>query len=154
MLSQQTQPQIAVTAALVPDWLRGLVLAVRREGLQPKDARVKSLWDLLRQRQMLGQSPWLKAVLRRFWERGLPVRERPRATRRMVRLLRRWGILPPPVAPPTGSSVSISIHPGAPVSLVPVRPVVVPPFRPPTPIVVRPVRPVTVRPLAPPARRR
>ncbi len=154
MLSEQRQPQVAVTAAPVPEWLRGLVRAVRREGLQSKDARVKSLWDLLRQRQMLGRSSWLMAVLWRSWEHGLPARERPRSTWRMVRLLRRWGILPPPVAPPTGSGVSIAIHPAAPVSLVPVRPVAVPPFRPPRPNMVRPVRPVTVRPLPPPARRR
>ena len=154
MMSQEMELQGMVGAAEVPDWLRGLIRAVRREAVQPKDARVKSLWDLLRQRQLLGRSQWLRPVLRRTWKQGLLARPRPITTRRMVRLLRGWGILPPRVAPPTGSSVSISIQPGAPASLTPVVPVVVRPLKPPRPIVVRPVPPLTVRPVARPARRR
>jgi hypothetical protein len=80
--------------AMVPDWLRGLIRAVRREALLPKDARVKSLWDLLRQRQLLARSPWLRGLLLRCWQ-GLPARERPRTTRRLVARLRSLGILPP-----------------------------------------------------------
>jgi len=38
------------------DWLKGLVRAVWKEAVPPKDARVKSLWDLLRQRQALRDS--------------------------------------------------------------------------------------------------
>jgi len=154
MMSQEMELQGMVGAAEIQDWLRGLIRAVRREAVQPKDARVKSLWDLLRQRQLLGRSQWLRAVLRRTWKQGLLARPRPITTRRMVRLLRGWGILPPRVAPPTGSSVSISIQPGAPASLTPVVPVVVRPLKPPRPIVVRPVPPLTVRPVARPARRR
>jgi hypothetical protein len=154
MLSQDTELQGTTAIAAVPDWLSGLIRAVRSEAVQPKDTRVKSLWDLLRQRQLLDRSRWLRAMLRDIWIRGLPARERPRMTRRLVELLQRWGILSPRVVPPTGSSVSISIQPGAPVSLIPVPPVVVRPFRPRRPIVVRPVRPVTVRPVARPARRR
>ena len=37
----------------VPDWLKGLIRAVRSEAMQPKDERVKSLWDLLRDRRQL-----------------------------------------------------------------------------------------------------
>ncbi len=154
MRSQEMELQGMVGAAEIQDWLRGLIRAVRREAVQPKDARVKSLWDLLRQRQLLGRSQWLPAVLHRTWKQGLLARPRPRTTRRMVRLLRRWGILPPRVAPPTGSSVSISIQPAAPASLTPVVPVIVRPLKPQRPIVVRPVRPVAVRPVARPARRR
>ena len=70
MVSQDTELQAAVAAVAVPDWLRGLIRAVQQEALQPKDARVKSLWDLLRQRQLLGRSRWLQAVLRRIWSRA------------------------------------------------------------------------------------
>jgi len=79
----------------VPDWLRGLIRAVRTEAMQPKDARVKSLWDLLRQRQLLRRSPWLRTVLRRIWDRGLSPRPRPRTANRIRRELRLWRILPP-----------------------------------------------------------
>ena len=77
-----------------PDWLKGLVHAVRGESLRPKDARVKSLWNLLRQRQLLHKDPWLKAVLYRIWYSGLPPRPRPHTTERMVSQLRNWGVLP------------------------------------------------------------
>lgn len=95
MLSQDMELQSALAAAVVPEWLRSLIRAVRREGLQAKDARVKSLWNLLRQRKLLARSPWLKATLRAIWIRGLPARPRPRTTRRLVRRLRAWEILPP-----------------------------------------------------------
>ena len=78
----------------VPDWLKGLIRAVRGEPLRPKDARVKSLWNLLRQRQLLHRDPWLKAVLQRIWYDGLPARPRPRTTERMVSQLRHFGVLP------------------------------------------------------------
>ena len=79
---------------IAPDWLRGLVRAVRREAIPPKDQRVKSLWTILRQRQLLSRSPWLRGLLLRCWQ-GLPARERPRTTRRLVAHLRSLGILPP-----------------------------------------------------------
>jgi hypothetical protein len=123
-------------AMAVPDGLRGLIRAVRREGLQPGDERVRSLWNMLRQRQLLGRSPWLKVRLRFFWERGLAVRPRPRTTRRMVRLLRGWGILPPLA----GRSVGQRRMGLRPLRRVAVRPV--------QPMAARPVRPVAVRPVA------
>ncbi len=131
MLSQDTELQGTTTDVAVPDWLRGLIRAVRRETLQPKDARVKSFWDLLRQRQLLTRSTWLRALLRRVWDRGLPARERPQATRRLVRLLRRWGILPPPVVREVIRQPML------------IRPFVSVPIRP------RPIRPVVVRPMRP-----
>jgi hypothetical protein len=94
-MAEDLQLQGMGAAAAVPDWLKGLIRAVRSEAIKPKDARVKSLWDLLRQRQLLRQSPWLKAVLRRIWDQGLPARPRPRTTTRMVESLRHWAILPP-----------------------------------------------------------
>jgi hypothetical protein len=146
MASEETEVQNISAVTPVPDWLRGLIRAVRREAIQPKDARVKSLWDLLRQRGLLGRSLWLRALLRRIWERGLPARPRPRTTRRTIRLLRRWDILPvTSVRPTAGSSVSVSIQPQ--VTLKPVRPVIVRPVRPSTPVTIRPVRPVTVPPI-------
>ena len=94
MMSEDMELQ-GIGAAAWPDWLKGLIRAVRSEAIQPKDARVKSLWDLLRQRQLLRRSPWLKAVLRRIWTRGLSARPHPRTARRIVHRLRRWGVLPP-----------------------------------------------------------
>ncbi|HSF09061.1 MAG TPA: transglutaminase-like domain-containing protein, partial [Nitrospirales bacterium] len=95
MMAEDLEFQGIGAAGVVPDWLRGLIRAVRSEAIQPKDPRVKSLWDLLRQRQLLRRSPRLKAVLRRIWSRGLSARPRPRTAGRIVRSLRRWGLLPP-----------------------------------------------------------
>ncbi len=136
MLSQDIDLQGSEAVAAAPDWLRGLIRAVRREAMQPRDARVKSLWDLLRQRRLLRQSQWLQGVLRRIWGRGLQARPRPYTTRRLVRLLRRWGILPP-------LAVARRRMP-----IRPLQPVIA------RPVGVRPVRPVAVRPVARPAARR
>jgi len=127
--------------AMVPDWLRGFIRAVRREALSPKDVRVKSLWDLLRQRQLLARSPWLKGLLLRCWQ-GLPARERPRTTRRLVARLRSLGILPPRAA---GTAAQGPVFTGVryarrgwPVRLRPVAAI--------RPVPMTPVRPMPQRP--------
>ncbi len=71
MMAEDMELQGISAAGAVSDWLKGLIRTVRREALQPKDARIKSLWDLLRQRQLLHRSRWLKEVLQRMWSRGL-----------------------------------------------------------------------------------
>jgi hypothetical protein len=89
-------------AALPPaalEKVRDLVRAVRGEAVARKDARVKLLWDLLRRRQLLARTPWLRDLLRRIWEQGLPLRPRPLTTQQMVEVLRRWDILPGPDRP-------------------------------------------------------
>jgi hypothetical protein len=144
MLSHETELHGTATTVAVPDWLRGLIRAVRREAIQPKDARVRLLWNLLRQRQLLGQSLWLSGVLFRVWDRGLPVRERPRATRRLVELLRRWAVLPPVVVREVVRQPMLT----PPLVSVPIRPS---PIR---PVAMRPFRPVRVRPAPPGAARR
>ena len=129
----------------VPDWLRGLIRTVRLEAVQPKDTRVKSLWDLLRQRQLLQRSPWLKAVLFRIWNQGLSARPHPRTARRIKRRLRLWGILPP-------ISVSAAAH--RPAGMRPitraaaqaVRPVMLKPVASVRPATMQPVRPVQMKP--------
>jgi len=98
-----------------PEWLRSLIRAVRSEAMQPKDGRVRSLWDVLRRRELLRRDPWVAAVLRRVWNQGLPVRERPRTTERLVAQLRLWNILPGPVYP-------IRLRPLRPVALRPLPP--------------------------------
>jgi hypothetical protein len=124
----------------VPDWLRGLIRAVRTEAVQPKDPRVKSLWDLLRQRQLLRRSPWLKAVLVRIWNRGLSARPHPRTAHRIKRRLRLWGILPP-------ISMSAAAHrPAAQPAVQVVRPVVLKPVASVRPATMQPVRPVQMKP--------
>jgi hypothetical protein len=158
MLAQDPELQGTVTAPEVPVWLRGLIRSVRREAVPARDARVKSLWDLLRQRRLLRRSPWLRAALRRIWERGLQARPRPAATRRLVRLLRRWGVLPPRPGRPTAVRPT-AVRPLQPIRLQPVRPVAVRPVAV-RPVAVRPaavrpmaVRPMAVRPLRPAGRR-
>ena len=78
MMAEDMELQGIDGVGAVPDWLKGLLRTVRTEAVQPKDARIKTLWDLLRQRQLLRRSPWLKAVLRRIWNRGLSARPHPR----------------------------------------------------------------------------
>jgi Transglutaminase-like superfamily len=94
MLADDMELRGTGAAVAAPDWLRGLVRSLRSEAIPPKDPRVKSLWNLLRQRQLLAQNPWLKALLQRCW-RGLQARKRPRTTTRLVVQLRQWGVLPP-----------------------------------------------------------
>lgn len=86
-------PQTAATPALPRGWLRDLLRAVRMDGLQPRDPRVKALWDLLRRRQLLGRDIWVRTTLRHIWQKGLVKRHRPRTTQRMLTLLRAWGVL-------------------------------------------------------------
>lgn len=93
MLADDMELQGIDAAMVVPDWLRGLIRAVRREAITPRDPRVRSLWNLLRQRQLLRRSPWLRAALMRIWQ-GVPARPRPHTTRKLIYRLRRWGILP------------------------------------------------------------
>jgi hypothetical protein len=123
MLSDDRELQgLGVAPTAVPDSLRGWIRALRAEGIQPRDTRVKFLWDLLRQRGLLNRSPQMRALLLRMWQRGLPARPRPRTTLRVVRALRRWGVLPPragrPEAAPAGT-----LRPLRPLPVRAVRPV-------------------------------
>lgn len=147
MMAEDLELQGMDDAVTAPDWLKGLIRSVRYEAIQPKDQRVKSLWDLLKQRQLLRRSPWLKAVLRRIWDRGLSARPRPRTAARIARSLRQWGILPQKrvsgVAPgPTAGSPSgtAALHALRPVMLTPVASV--------RPAALQPVRPVQMGPAA------
>ena len=153
-MTQDIDRQGVVGMAEADDWLKGVIRAVWKEAVPPKDARVKSLWDLLRQRQALGRSPWLRRVLRRIWEQGLAARVRPHTARRLVRRLRRLGILPPRPGAPAVAPTSISVQAGGPARLVPLRPIVAPPPGPRRPLAVRPVHAVSVRPVARPVGRR
>jgi hypothetical protein len=145
MMAENFELQGIGAVGPVPDWLRGLIRSVCSEAIQPKDTRIKSLWDLLRQRQLLRRSPWLKAALRRIWNQGLSARPRPRTASRIKQRLRRWGILPP-------ISVSAPAHrPGVtrPVTraaVQPVRPVVLKPVASVQPATMQPVRPVQMQP--------
>ena len=131
----------------VPDWLKGLIRAVRSEAITPKDARVKSLWDLLRQRQLLRRSPWLKAVLRRMWTQGLSARPHPRTARRIVHRLRRWGVLPPKSARAAAQRPATT-RPLAPAAVQAMRPVALKPVASVRPAAIQPVRPVQMQPAA------
>ena len=142
MLSDDTQLQ--GIGAPVPDWLKGLIRAVRSEAMKPKDARVKSLWDLLRQRQLLRRSPWLKAVLQRMWTQGLSARPHPRTARRIVHRLRRWGVLPP-MAARAAAHRPTTTRPLAPAAVQAMRPVVLKPVASVRPAAMQPVQPLKMQ---------
>jgi len=144
MMAEDMELQGIGAAGAVPDWLKGLIRTVRREALQPKDARIKSLWDLLRQRQLLQRSRWLKAVLQRMWSRGLSVRPRPRTVRRIVQILRRWGILPPKLVG-AGASRLVGVRSVTRTAVQAARPVRLKPVASLRPTSMQPVRPVHMK---------
>ena len=147
MMAEDLELQGIGAAVAVPDWLRGFIRSVRSEAIQPKDARVKSLWDLLRQRQLLRRSPWLKALLSRMWYQGLPqARPRPRTTRRVARRLRRWGILPPLAVRGAATPRPAAMRPLTRVPIQAARPVALKPVASVRPAAMQPVRPVQMRP--------
>ena len=133
--------------APVPDWLKGLIRAVRSEAMQPKDARVKSLWDLLRQRQLLRRSPWLKAVLRAYLDPGLSARPHPRTARRIVSGCG-VGNSATEVSACAGSSPDGYRGPLAPAAVQAIRPVALKPVASVRPAAMQPVRPVQMQPAA------
>lgn len=146
MMAEDIERQGMGGIGAVPDWLRGLLRAVRLEAVQPKDARVQSLWNLLRERKVLHQSPWLKAVLRRIWDRGLAARPHPRTTRRIKMRLRRWGILPPiPVSAARYRQSGIRTRAQAAIQRA--RPVTLKPVASVRPAMMQPVRPVQMKPV-------
>jgi Transglutaminase-like superfamily len=132
MLDEDLELHGIGVAATVPDWLKGLIRSVRSEAMHPKDLRVKSLWNLLKERQLLSRNPWLKAVLRRIWDQGLPARARPVTTSRMVESMRHLGILPAHGAGEAAHRPLTSTHALRPVALRPVghaRPAAMQPVR-------------------------
>jgi hypothetical protein len=146
MMAEDMEVQGVGAAGTVPDWLKGLVMTVRREAIQPKDARIKSLWDLLRQRQLLNRSRWLKAVLRRVWTRGLSARPHPRTARRIVKRLQRWGILPPKSVG-AGAYRRAGTRPVTQAAIQAARPVTLKPVASLRPASMQPVRPIQMKPV-------
>ena len=88
-----------------------LIEAVRAAGVQPRDARVKATWDLLRSRGLLSRELWVRRLLRRMWQQGLPPGNRPRSAARLDAALRNWGL----VAADAGATAypGATIYPGA-----------------------------------------
>jgi hypothetical protein len=117
MLSEDTELHGTVVSTTIPEWLRGLIRAVRQDGIQPRDSRVKALWKLLHQRNLLSRNIWLRSRLQFIWRNGLSRQPRPYTTRRLVRILRQFGIL----SPIRTLSPSIPIRPLRPVTLQPVN---------------------------------
>lgn len=124
----------------VPDWLKQLLKSIKHEAVKPQDPRIKSLWELLRQQQVLGRSRWLKAALRRIWRKGLAARPHPRLAARIVRRLRHWGVLPPKANSARTQVTATGMRPVSPVNLKPVASV--------RPVSMQSVRPVEVQPAA------
>jgi Transglutaminase-like superfamily len=143
------QPELQGLAAMVtlPNWLPSLIQNVRQGGLKPKDPRVKALWNLLKQRQLLQRSQWLRKALGFMWKQGLSARPRPNRARRIERLMQKWRILPGMPA----STARRSIKPMAarPISAqsrsVAAKPVPVGSMQ---PVRIRPVPGVRVKPIA------
>ena len=145
MMAEDMELQGIDGIGAVPDWLRGLIRTIRTQAIPPKDARVKSLWKLLRQRQLLRRSPWLEAVLRRIWNRGLSARPHPRTASRIKQRLRRWGILPP-ISVSAAAHRPAAIRPITRATVQTVRPVVLKPVASVRPATMQPVRPVQMKP--------
>jgi Transglutaminase-like superfamily len=153
------QPELQGFAAMtsLPSWLPSLIQTVQQGGLKPKDPRVKSLWILLKQRQLLHRSRWLNKTLGFIWKQGLSARPRPNRARRIERLMQKWGILPGiPASTTRGSIQPMSAQPSAQTKpAIPSRyvaPLTQPqsvPSRavPEKPLQVRPLQPVTIRPV-------
>jgi hypothetical protein len=139
MLSEHNELQSI--GAPAPDWLKKLIRSVRRGAILPNDPRVKSLCDLLRQRQLLRRSRWLEAVLRRIWTRGLSARPHPRTARRIVYRLRRWGLLPPKSAR-AGPHRLMTARPLTSAAVQTMRPVTLTPVASVRPAAMQPVRPI------------
>ena len=129
MMSEDLELRGIGAGVEVPTWLKGLIRAIRSEAMQPKDVRVKSLWNLLRDRRQLSTHPRIKEVLQRIWSKGLAARPRPLTTKELVTRLRHIGILPP------GGAGAAAHRPG--------------PGRPGAPMAMRPVRAVPVKPIRP-----
>lgn len=144
MMAGDEHVQGLAVAEPPPPWLDTLVRALEGEVIRPKDERVKQLWTLLRARQLLHRSHWLKAVLRRIWQRGLAARPRPRTVSHFVGNLRRLGLLPQASAPATapGGSATPAMQPAQAVTLRPIATV--------QPAAVQPVKPAPVLVQAPP----
>jgi hypothetical protein len=153
MFAENMELQGLEATPAVPDWLRGFIRALRGQAIQPKDERVRQLWNLMRQRQVLRRSIWVRGLLRRIWNRGLAARPRPITTRRLIMRLRHWGILPPRATrlTQTATRQALPVRPLRPPALRPIRPVVARPLR---PVAARPVaaRPVAARPVTAPRR--
>ena len=81
--------------ALGRGWLRALLQGIREAGVQPRDPRVKALWQLLHRRQLLVRSPWARTRLRFIWQKGLNAKPRPRTIARLLALLRNRAITSP-----------------------------------------------------------
>jgi Transglutaminase-like superfamily len=139
-------PELPGFAAMTtpPTWLPGLIQTVQQGGLKAKDPRVKALWDLLHQRQLLHQSRWLTKTLGFMWQRGLSNYPRPHRAHRIERLMQRWGILPSG----TGSTDRTATPPMPPRSTVTVPATAIPsPATPMKPVQVKPIPTVSVRPI-------
>ncbi len=154
------QPELQGLAAMTspPNWLPSLIQTVQQGGLKPKDPRVKSLWVLLTQRQLLHRSRWLNKTLGFMWKQGLSARPRPNRARRIERLMQRWRLLPGmPASTAHGSLKPVSTQPASAQTKLTIPSKYIPPpaQQPSVPsqsvveknLQVRPIQPVTIRPV-------
>jgi hypothetical protein len=150
------QPELQGLAAMTtpPNWLPSLIQNVRQGSLRPKDPRVRFLWNLLKQRQLLHRSQWLPKALGFMWKRGLSARPRPNRARRIERLMQQWKILPGmPISTAHRSSQPMSTLPSAhataaiPSKYIPPSSQPKSPSAPAKSVQVRSIQPVTIRPV-------
>jgi hypothetical protein len=147
------QPELQGLAAMTtpPNWLPSLIQNVQQGNLRPKDPRVRFLWNLLKQRQLLHRSQWLPKALGFMWKRGLSARPRPNRARRIERLMQQWKILPG--MPISTAHRSMSTLPSAhataaiPSRYIPPSSQPKSPSAPAKSVQVRPIQPVTIRPV-------
>ncbi|MBD9356770.1 transglutaminase-like domain-containing protein [Methylomonas albis] len=123
-------------SSLIPDLLR----AISHEAFKPNDPRIKTLWHMLKRRQLLQKSAWLQAVLRRIWRQGLAAKPRPHLANRLERLLRDWRLLVPDTVSTTPKPVM------APATMQALRPVALKPVGSVRPVKMQAMRAVELPP--------
>lgn len=97
----------AIPSLSLFNWLPDLIQSIQQGAIKPQDPRIKSLLDLLHQRQLLNRKPQLAKKLHFIWERGLSARPYPKTARWLARSLQDWGIL---AVSPTALSVQQGTH--------------------------------------------
>jgi hypothetical protein len=119
------------------DWLNRLVRDVGAQGLQPRDPRIKRLYELLRKRQLRDNNPGIQRLLREVWQGGLKASPSPHLQRYLTQQLINWGLLTAESIPAHSEQTNQQAA-RRPFKRIRLRPVQV------RPVQVRPVQPVKV----------
>jgi Transglutaminase-like superfamily len=125
VISLRRRPRMRYQAAHIGGTLAqappaDLVRAVRSIGLQPRDPRIRQVWNQLRARGVLNQDIWVKRLLRRLWRTGLRPGNRPRTAARLAAALRTLEPWAAPSAAETPWPTALTTYP-VPYGWLPIR---------------------------------